>query len=381
MIYLDYAATTPMSDEAIEMYGKVAEAYTGNASSIHDYGSSAEKVIDTSREHIAGYLNAIPRGLFFTGSGSEANNLALRSLALANREKGSHIITTAAEHSSVRYTMKVLQKEGFEITEVPLDDEGRVDPDELKQCIRPDTILASIHHGNSEIGTVQPAQTIGKLLKEHEVLYHSDCVQTFGKIAVDVEAFQMDAISISAHKIYGPKGVGAAYIDPSARWRPTLPGTTQERGFRPGTVNTAGVASFMKAAEQVMEGREGEAERERELRRHLIEELRSMPYDITIEGPEKGGLPNILGMRIHGMEGQYAMLECNRKGLAISTGSACSVGTEKASASMRALGRDTQEGREFIRLSLGRHTTDEDIERAVEILTGVLTAHFEMVKL
>lgn len=381
MIYLDYAATTPMSDEAIEVYTEVAQKYTGNASSIHDYGSSAQQVIDAARKRLAQYMNAEPRGLYFTGSGSEANQLAIRSLAKGNRQKGKHIISTAAEHSCVRNTMKLLEREGYDITYVSLDQYGRVALEELEKIIRPDTILVSIHHANSEIGTIQDVKAIGQLLKSRGILFHSDCVQTLGKIQVDVKAAYLDSISVSAHKIYGPKGVGAAYIDPSVSWKPVYPGTTQEKGFRPGTVNGPGVAAFMAAAKLVMDGLEGESSRERALRNQLIDGLAELPFEIAIEGHPEQVLPNILGLRIHGMEGQYAMLECNRHGLAISTGSACSVGTEKASASMVALERSEQEAREFVRLSLGKQTTETEIEGSIDILKEVLTEHFNMVKL
>lgn len=381
MIYLDYAATTPMRDEAIEVYKEAARKYIGNPSSIHDYGTSAKNIVDKARTDIAQMINAKSRGLFFTGSGSEANQLALLSLARGNSQQGKHIISTRAEHSCVRNTMKILEQDGFEITYVPPDDYGRVEIDVLAGHLRDDTILVSIHHGNSEIGTIQNLKAIGKLLKKKDILFHSDCVQTFGKIPVDVKKMNLDSISISAHKIYGPKGMGAAYINPSVRWKPVFPGTTQEKGFRPGTVNAAGVASFLAAAKLSIHEMEEEHKEDQQLRELLMGELKKLSFDITFEGHPEQVLPNILGLRIHGMEGQYAMLECNRHGLAISTGSACSVGTEKASASMVALGRSEQEAREFIRLSLGKHTTEDDINQSVQIIEKVLTEHFGMVKL
>lgn len=381
MIYLDFAATTPMSDTALEVYNEVAQKYTGNSSSIHDFGSSAENVVDASRKTIANFLNGKPRGLFFTGSGSEANSLAIQSLVLGNKNRGNHIITTGAEHSCVRNTMKVLGKEGFEITEAALQKDGQVDIDNLSDSIRDETILISIHHGNSEIGTLQDINAIGELADNHNVLFHSDCVQTFGKVPLDIEAAKLDSVSISGHKIYGPKGIGAAYIDPSVRWKSTLPGTTQEKGFRPGTVDTPAAAAFAAAAKKIMEDRDKEFDREQKLKAYLTNKIKELPFEITVEGTPENSLPNILGLRIHGMEGQYAMLECNRNGLAISTGSACSVGTEKASATMLALNRNEQEVREFIRLSLGRTTTKEELDEAVKILKNVLTEHFNMVKL
>ena len=380
MIYLDYAATTPMSEEALAVYTEVARKYPGNASSIHDSGSSAQKVVDAARNTIANLLNAKPRGLFFTGSGSEANSLAIQSLVLGNQKKGNHIITTGAEHSCVRHTMDLLEKQGFDVSEVQLHDDATVDMDHLKELITDETILLSVHHGNSEVGIIQDLQAIGKLAKEHDVLFHSDCVQTFGKISVDVEEINLDSLSISGHKIYGPKGVGAAYISPNARWKPTLQGTTQEKGFRPGTVDTPAVAAFATAAKEIMKDREEEFAREQEVKKYLINKINNLAFDISIEGNMEAGLPNIVGLLIHGMEGQYAMLECNRHGLAISTGSACSVGTEKRSATMAALNRTEQEALEFIRLSIGKDTTKKEIDRSVEILERVLTQHFNMVK-
>lgn len=381
MIYLDYAATTPMCEEALDAYRKVAQKVIGNASSIHDYGTSSSNIIDKSRSVFADMLNARQRGVFFTGSGSEANQLALLSLAEGNNARGKHIISTAAEHSCVRNTLMLLEKQGYTISRVPLTETGKVEPKAVKEAIQEDTVLVSIHHANSEIGAIQPLKEIGAFLKDSDILFHSDCVQTFGKVGIDVEAMHLDSVSISAHKIYGPKGVGATYINPSASWKPVIPGTTQEKGFRPGTANTPGIAAFLAAASVSMPQMESEFGRIRNLRQKLVQGLREMPFDISIEGDSEEGLPHILGFRIHGMEGQYAMLECNRHGLAISTGSACSVGTEKGSATMLALGRSEQETREFVRLSLGKQTSEDDIQKALEIIENVLTEHFEMVKL
>ncbi|MDZ7716686.1 MAG: IscS subfamily cysteine desulfurase [Balneolaceae bacterium] len=380
MIYLDYAATTPMSEEALAAYNEVARSYPGNASSIHDAGSSAQKVVNAARTTIAKLLNAKPRGLFFTGSGSEANSLAIQALVLGNQKKGNHIISTGAEHSCIRYTMQKLKKQGFEISEIKLHNDGTVDLDHLKELITDKTILLSIHHGNAEIGTLQNLKTIGDIAEEHNVLFHSDCVQTFGKVPVDVEELKLDSLSISGHKIYGPKGVGAAYISPNVRWKPTLPGTTQEKGFRPGTVDTPAVAAFATAAKQIVQDREEEFVREKEIKKYLVERIKELPFDISLEGNIENSLPGILGLRIHGMEGQYVMLECNRHGLAISTGSACSVGTEKRSATMACLDRTEQEALEFIRLSIGKNTTKKEIDRSAEILNKVLTQHFNMVQ-
>lgn len=381
MIYLDYAATTPMSDSAIDIYREVAQKHFGNASSLHDFGSTAAQITDKAREVIGGFVNAEPRGIYFTGGGSDANQMAIQSLARGNSAGGRHLLTTRAEHSSVRNTFRLLAEEGYEVDYIPLDDRGYVKREALEKLIRDDTILASIHHGNSEIGSVQDLASIGEMLAEHGVLFHSDCVQTYGKVPVDAEKFGLDSFSISAHKVYGPKGVGAAYIKPSVGWKPVIPGATHEKGFRSGTVDTPAVAAFMVASRDVMKDREAEQVRERTLRKQFLEELLDGTFEIHEEGDPGRGLPNIIGLRIHGMEGQYAMIECNRLGLAISTGSACSVGSEKPAASMAALGRNEQEAREFIRISLGRQTTQNEIHKAVQIIKKVLTQHFSMVKL
>ncbi|MFH5831463.1 IscS subfamily cysteine desulfurase [Halalkalibaculum sp. DA3122] len=381
MIYLDYAATTPMSDRAIEVYREVAKKHFGNSSSLHDFGSTAQQILDQARQTIGDMVNAESRGIYFTGGGSDSNELAIQSLVKGNTDGSGHLLTTRGEHSSVRNVFALLEEQGYDVEYIPVDQKGRVKLSALESMLRKDTILVSVHHGNSEIGTIQDLRSIGKLLDQRDILFHSDCVQTFGKIPVDVKACHLDSISISAHKIYGPKGVGAAYVRPALSWKPVIPGTTQEKGFASGTVNVPGVGAFMAAARDIARQREDELERERTLRNQFLDLLMESEFDVTLEGDPENSLPNIIGLRIHGMEGQYAMIECNRYGLAISTGSACSVGSEKPAASMVALGRDEQEAREFIRISLGKQTTEEEISEAFNILEKVLTRHFSMIKL
>lgn len=381
MIYLDYAATTSMSDSSIEVYHKVAKNYFGNAGSLHDPGSSASRILEKFREVIAGSIHGEPRGIYITGSGSEANQLAIRSLIKAHGKPGGHLVTTRAEHSSVRYLFNHLEKEGYEVAYVPLNAHGRVEMEELKGVLRDDTILASIHHANPEIGTIQDIEAIGRLLDEKGILFHSDCVQSFGKLPVDVGQARLDSISISGHKIYGPKGIGVAYIKPEVRWKPVIPGTTQERGFRPGTVDVPAAAAMMQAVEDITMDMQAEAKREEELRERLLGYLADSGFDMVVEGDPKHRLSNILGVRFPGIEGQYMMIECNRLGLAISTGSACAVGTEQPAASMTALGYDEEAARSFIRLSFGKPTTVDEIDRSAEILENVLTQHFNMVNL
>ena len=229
MIYLDYAATTPMSDQALKVYRQVAEKYYGNTESIHDVGTAAEKILEASREQLAGYIKAEPKSIYFTGSGSEANYLAIHSLLRGHPDKGNHILTTGAEHSSVRHTLNALHDEGYEVEHIPVDQQGRVDLEALDNLIREDTVLAAIHHANAEIGTIQDIEQIADLLSRRGVLFHSDCVQTFGKLAIDVQQVPFDSLAVSGHKFHGPKGVGLLYVHPDTDWKPTIPGTVHEK--------------------------------------------------------------------------------------------------------------------------------------------------------
>lgn len=381
MIYLDYAATTPMSEKSLEAYRQAARRFYGNPSSLHDPGSSARQVVEAGRSVLAGALGADgrERGVYFTGSGSEANERAVRSLLRGLPGKG-HLLTTGIEHSSVRNTMKLLEEEGYRVEYLPVDPKGKVDPAEAARRITGETRLLSVHHAHSELGTVQPLVELGALAKEHGVLFHSDCVQSFGKIPVDVRAMNISAVSVSAHKVYGPKGIGAAWLDPSLHWKGSLPGVSQQEGFRHGTLDVPAIAAFAAAVRQVMRRREEDRRRQRELRGLLVKGLEALPFEVTVEGDPDEGLPCIVGLRLHGMEGQYAMLECNRKGLAISTGSACTAGSDRPLPAMTALGYGGQEAREFIRLSLGSDTGREDIAAALEILEEVVRFHLEKMR-
>lgn len=376
MIYLDYAATTPMSEKALHVYSQVATKYYGNSSSLHDMGTTAQTILEESRKTIAGFLNGEAKGVYFTSGGSESNYFAIHSLLKGNNKKGKHIITTKLEHSSIANTLEDLQNDGYEISFVPVNTEGRVELDALSEAIRPDTVLASIHHGNSEIGTIQNLVSIGEVLKKHNIIFHSDCVQTFGKIEIDVKKANLDSISISSHKIYGPKGVGACYINPSRTWKPVIPGTTHENGFRPGTVNVPGIAAFITAAEEIVPIMNSEQERFQGLRKKLIDGIQGDGWKVTEVGPSCNRLEHIIGLSVAGIEGQYIMLECNRYGVAISTGSACSVGMQKPSKTLLAIGKSKEEAKQFIRLSLGKLTTDADIEETISTFQRFLNKHF-----
>lgn len=377
MIYLDYAATTPISEKALDVYIQASKTYYGNAASLHDTGSYAQNVLEACREQLANLLNGNKHGIYFTSGGTESNILSITSLVNAYKKKGNHLITTKCEHASVYHLFQKLEKEGFEVTYLPVDKHGFVHPEQLTNAIKENTILAAIQHVNSEIGVVQPIEEIGEILHERNILFHCDAVQSFGKLPINLAKMKIDSLSISSHKIYGPKGVGAVYINPKCKWASQLPGTTHEHGFRPGTVNVPGIASFVTAAAEIINNMDREKQRLTELREELIVRLMSATSGrIIVEGSPTNYLPNIVGLRMIGMEGQYTMLECNRYGLAISTGSACAVGMQEPSRTMKAIGRTDEEAYSFIRLSFGKQTTKDDMIRTAEVFQKIVNKSF-----
>ncbi len=378
MIYLDHAATTPITESALEVYTKVSRQYFGNASSMHDQGSSAKQILEASAKTIAETINARPKDVFFTSGASESNFLSIYGLLNSREERSGHIITTPIEHSSVRNIFLKLENEGYEVSRIAVNEYGEIDFEELKEVIRDDTILASIQHVNSEIGTIQDLKKIGSFLHEKGILLHSDCVQSYGRIPVDVKELNIDALSISGHKIYGPKGVGAVWLNPRTGWKPVFPDTENQRKLKPGTSDVPSVAAFATAAKEITKNRKAEQERITQLRAKLWAKIIDMGFEVVSEGHQEG-VPNILGIRFPGMEGQFLMLECNQAGLAISTGSACQVGSEKPNKTMTAIGKSEQEAREFIRLSFGKMNKEEQIPQIIEKMNGILKRHFDKV--
>ena len=378
MIYLDYAATTPMSEEALHTYMKAASQYFGNEQSLHDIGGPASSLLQVCRKTFAEMIGGKEQGAFFTSGGSESNYLAIQSLLNARNKK--HIITTPMEHASIRNYFQSLQSEGYTITEIPVDEDGLIHLEDLETAITENTVLASIQHGNSEIGTVQNITEIGALLKKYNVLFHSDCVQTFGKLPINVFEMGIDSLSVSAHKIYGPKGVGACYINPQVRWAQIFPGTSHEKGFRPGTVNVPGIASFLTAAENILKNQQEENLRFKALRSYFLERLHTIPLEIEVEGHSTSCLPHIVGVTIKGIEGQYTMLECNRRGIAISTGSACQVGKQEPSKTMLAIGKTYEEAKQYVRFSFGQQTTKDQIDTTIHALHTIGNQFYRGVK-
>ncbi|MTT30675.1 aminotransferase class V-fold PLP-dependent enzyme [Terrilactibacillus sp. BCM23-1] len=364
MIYLDYAATTPMSDEALATYTEVAKHYFANTMSLHDMGTKANDLLNFCREKLAQAIHGDPDGLYFTSGGSESNFLAIEGLTRGNRNKGNHIITSHGEHDSIINTFKRLETEGFDVTYIDRQNDGTVRFDDIMPHLKEETILVALGHVNSEVGAIQDIETIGGELFKKNILFHCDVVQSFGRLPIDVKSMHVSSLSISSHKIYGPKGVGACYIDPSLKWEPLLPNGSHEKGFRAGTVNVPGIASFITASEAIYKTMTNEFERMKELRKLFTESLDDLNLSFVIEGEEETTLPSTLAIRINKIEGQQLMLACNQLGLAIATGSACHSGHHAPSSTLIAMGRSKDEARELVRLSFGKWTTKEDIRYA-----------------
>ncbi|MCA0986988.1 IscS subfamily cysteine desulfurase [Guptibacillus algicola] len=368
MIYLDYAATTPMSERAIEVYTKVARSYFANSQSLHDEGTSAAQLLEIARQTVANEINGDPSGVYFTSGGTESNILAINGLV--KKHKSGHLITAKAEHSSILNTFQQLEREGFDVTYLGYDDKGRIQIDKLIESLREDTLLVSIAHGNSEIGTRQPIEEIGAELAKRRILFHTDAVQTFGKVPIDVKSMNLTALSVSSHKLHGPKGVGACYIAPAESWHPSLPGTVHEKGFRPGTVDVPGIFAFTAAVEEATTNMDATVAYCNELRDVFLSECGGT--NVVIEGGNDA-LSHIVGIRLKGIEGQYVMNELNQKGIAVSTGSACSIGQQSPSKTLKAMGRSDDEARELVRISFGKHTTKEEIVRTKALINGILS--------
>ncbi|GAB5410400.1 MAG: IscS subfamily cysteine desulfurase [Balneolaceae bacterium] len=380
MMYLDYAATTPMSDKAMEVYVKVAGHYFGNVSSLHDTGSSAKQIKEASAKAIADILNAKPKEVHFTSGASESNFLAIQALLDGNEKKGKHIITSKIEHASVIDVFEKLEIQGYKVSWLGTDKYGRVSLKELKELVVDDTVLVSIQHLNSEIGSIQPTKEIGAFLQSKNVLFHSDAVQSFGKIALDVQELNVDALSISAHKIYGPKGVGAVWLNPDKEWTPFFNDIHQTKKLKTGTDNVPGMAAFATAAKEALANMELEHSRVDKLSKAFINELGNLDHEYSIEGTGEFRSPFILGIRFPGMEGQFFMLECNQAGLAISTGSACQVGSDRPNRTMKALGRTDEEAREFVRFSFGKNVKEDDLKKIIDKIDIILKRHFNKVR-
>nr|WP_285876641.1 IscS subfamily cysteine desulfurase [Fictibacillus phosphorivorans] len=368
MIYLDYAATTPMSEKAIEAFIHTSRNYYQNTESLHDGGLYAKELLEHARTALAKLMEKDPNGIFFTGGGSDGNFLAITSLAFGTKQKGKHIITSNVEHPSVDYALHFLEQQGFVVTRIPVDSSGTINIAHLKENIRPDTILATIQHVNSETGIKQDLKAISAFLKKKEILFHSDCVQSFLKVD-DFKLIDLDSFTVSAHKIHGPKGTGAVYISPSIHLSPLLKGVTHERGFRPGTVDLPSIVSFATAAEEYVNKQSSHYAQVQGMRK-LFLSLILKNEEIIFEGSPDSS-PYILPFRVRGMEGQIIMQELSRRKIAVSTGSACKNGLQSPSKTLLALGRTESEAHGLVRVSLSHLTTSSEIHTICNVLKDI----------
>ena len=358
MHYFDYAASTPLHPKAAEVYAHFAKHCYGNTTSLHEIGSEAKNIVDYCRKQFAEVLGVDAAGIYFTSGGTESNLLSIISLAKANQHKGKHIITTMGEHPSIDSAFEYLENDGFSITKIPFTKEGIVNLSLLESAITKDTILLSVQHSNPEIGTIQPLEIISSLAEAHGILLHSDCIQSFGKTTLKPIAQIVDSLTLSGHKVYGPKGIGITYIHPRNRISPVFPGLIHEAGFRGGTVNVPAIAALSEAVSQ-FETTFSDDNSFYEYRKAFVSKLLAYPNYFTIYSADHDNiqLPHIVGLRTIRTEGQLMMLELNRHGFAISTGSACQVGQLTTSKIMIALKVDPQQANEFIRISFGKSTT------------------------
>jgi len=364
---MDYAATTPIDPRVLRTMQPYFNQKYGNTMSLHKQGREAKEALEKSRKTIAQTINAEPNELVFMGSVSEANNTVLKGVAYANKKKGKHIIISAIEHHSILEPARWLEKQGYEITRLPVDQFGRINLNQLENTIKKETILVSIMHANNEIGTIQNIQKIGKICKEKNVYFHSDAAQTFGKIPIDVKKMNTDLLSISAHKTYGPKGVGGLFIRKGTKIDQLLHGGNHESNRRASTVNVAGIVGFAEAARIQEREMESDAKKQTNLRDQLIKNLLIIE-DSHLNGHLTERLPNNASFWFAYIEGESLLMHLDTQGISASTGSACSSDSLEASHVLLAIGLKPQEAHGSLRLSLGKYTTTEDINYVIEVV-------------
>lgn len=372
MIYLDNAATTKTDEEVVkEMLPYFTENY-GNASSVYEFGSKSKLAVTKAREKIAEVLNAKPEEIYFTAGGSESDNWALKATAEAYRNKGKHIITSKIEHHAILHTCQYLEKEGYEVTYLDVDERGFIDLAELEKAIRPDTILISIMFANNEIGTIEPVERIGEIAKEHGILFHTDAVQAFGQVPIDVDKLHIDMLSASGHKLNGPKGIGFLYIRKGIKMGSFIHGGAQERKRRAGTENIPGIVGLGKAVEIAVETMEERAKKESELRDYLIERvLKEVPYS-RLNGPRDNRLPNNVSFCFQFIEGESLLIMLDMKGICASSGSACTSGSLDPSHVLLAIGLPHEIAHGSLRLTLGKENTKEDMDATIEAIKEIV---------
>ncbi|MFA5084643.1 MAG: cysteine desulfurase family protein [Candidatus Paceibacterota bacterium] len=372
-IYLDHAATTAVAEEVAEAMKPFFSEKFGNASSLHAFGQEAKHGLENARNIIAKAINARPSEIVFTSGGTESDNLAIKGVAIANKGKGNHIITSKIEHPAVLESYRWLEKNGFKATYLGVDKDGFVSPQDVEKAITKETILVSIMHANNEIGTIQNVEEIGKICRKHKVYFHTDAVQSFGKLNIDVRKMNVDLLSASAHKIYGPKGTGLLYVGQDVKIEPIQHGGGHESGLRSGTENVAGIAGFAKAVELCSKNMKTENERETKLRDRIIKEMLEIKGVHLTGHPEKR-LPGSASFYFEGIEGESLLIRLSEKGIAVSTGSACSSHSLEPSHVLSAIGLKPEQAHGSLRITLGKDTTEQDMEYSSEQIKSIINS-------
>lgn len=372
LIYMDNAATTAVKPEVFEKMKPYFMENYSNPSSVYSFAGEAKKAVDDARDIIAGALNAKAAEIYFTGGGSEADNWAIKATAEAYKNKGKHIITSAIEHHAVLHTCGWLERHGYEVTYLPVDENGTVSPEKVEEAIRPDTILISIMFANNEIGTIEPIKEIGEIAEKHGVLFHTDAVQAFGHVPIDVQEMHIDMLSASGHKFHGPKGIGFMYMRNGLKLGSFIHGGAQERSRRAGTHNVPGIVGMGEAARIAMEQLEANAVKETEVRDYLIARVeKEIPY-IKVNGHRESRLPNNINICFRFIEGESLLIMLDQKGICASSGSACTSGSLDPSHVLLAIGLPHEIAHGSLRLTISEDTTKEDADFVVDNLKSIV---------
>ena len=372
LIYLDNAATTQVYPEVLDAMLPYFTEYYGNPSAIYSFAGESKKAVDEARANVAALINARTEDIYFTGGGSESDNWALKATAEAYESKGKHIITSRIEHHAILHTCAYLEQKGYEVTYLDVDEDGKISLEELEKAIRPDTILISIMSANNEIGTIQPIKEIGKIAHDHGVLFHTDAVQAFGHIPIDVEEMNIDMLSASGHKINGPKGIGVMYIRKGVKIRAFIHGGAQERKRRAGTENVPGIVGYGVAAERAANTMEERTAKERKIRDHLIDRvLAEVPYT-RLNGHRTDRLPNNANFSFQFVEGESLLIMLDMDGICGSSGSACTSGSLDPSHVLLAIGLPHEIAHGSLRLTLSEETTMEDVDYVVDCIKKIV---------
>ncbi|HXN23511.1 MAG TPA: cysteine desulfurase NifS [Candidatus Dormibacteraeota bacterium] len=371
-IYLDHNATTPVDSEVLgAMLPYFVEDF-GNASSIHSFGQKTRSAVEHARESVAALIGARPAEIVFTSGGTESDNTAIFGIVAASRSASKHVITTSIEHPAVLNACESLEKQGVQVTYVSAARDGRVDPGNIRRALRPDTLLITVMHANNELGTIQPLEEVGSIASEAEVYFHTDAVQSAGKISIEVNRFRVDLLSLSGHKLYAPKGVGALYIRSGTHIKPLLFGGHHQRDYRPGTENVAGIVGLGKAAELARASLTAEGSRIASLRDRLETGILAKVPEARVNGSLTARTPNTTNILIPYVEGEALIIALDLRGVACSTGAACSSGAVAPSHVLTAIGLAPEDARASLRFSLGRYTTAEHVDYALSVIPGVV---------